>query len=59
MIKDGFKMLKYAKGGLKPKAKIVFLSLDEKSICWGETKTKDVKQMSLKDVTTIILGRST
>lgn len=49
-LKKGFVMTKYAKRGLKPHKKFVYVSQETMSLIWEDIDTHKKNQIALKDI---------
>jgi hypothetical protein len=56
-LQEGFGMVKYAKGSLRPKGKRVFADKELKKLAWqeGEGACKD---LVLREMVSVVLGRN-
>jgi hypothetical protein len=48
---------KYAKGGIKPRLKQVYLSENEEELCWKDVETKKVNKIKVNSIQQIMTGQ--
>lgn len=48
---------KYAKGGLKPRDKEVYLADNEEELCWKDVESKRISKIKIDDITEILDGQ--
>lgn len=51
------KFVKYAKGGLKPREKDVYMAENEEELCWRDTETKKVSKIKVEEIMYILVGQ--